>query len=95
LLEKLSKIFGIRGCYAVHRELLRIAQGVTHNREEAEEAVQEAFFKAYQRLDQFQESAKFSTWLIRIVLNEALVKLRKKRTAREESVRQWPAERRR
>jgi len=66
--------------------LLRIAQGVTHNREEAEDAVQEAFLKAYQRLDQFQESAKFSTWLIRIVLNEALMKLRKQRTAREESV---------
>ena len=42
------------------RKLLRIAQGVTHNREEAEDAVQEAFFKAYQRLDQFQENAKFS-----------------------------------
>jgi RNA polymerase sigma-70 factor (ECF subfamily) len=68
------------------RKLLRIAQSVTHNREEAEDAVQETFFKVYQRLDQFQESAKFSTWLIRIVLNEALMKLRKKRTAREESL---------
>jgi len=68
------------------RKLLRIAQGVTHNREEAEDAVQEAFFKAYQRLDQFQENAKFSTWLIRIVLNEALMKLRRRRTAREESL---------
>jgi RNA polymerase sigma-70 factor (ECF subfamily) len=68
------------------RKLLRIAQSITHNREEAEDAVQEAFFKAYQRLDQFQESAKFSTWLIRIVLNEALMKLRRQRTAREESL---------
>lgn len=68
------------------RKLLRIAQSVTHNREEAEDAVQEAFFKAYQRLHQFQESAKFSTWLIRIVLNEALTKLRRQRTAREESL---------
>ena len=68
------------------RKLLRIAQGVTHNREEAEDAVQEAFLKAYQRLDQFQESAKFSTWLIRIVLNEALMKVRRQRTAREESL---------
>lgn len=55
------------------RRLLRIAQSVTHNREDAEDAVQEALFKAYQKLDQFQESAKFSTWLIRIVLNESLV----------------------
>lgn len=68
------------------RKLLRIAQSVTHNREEAEDAVQEAFFKAYQRLHQFQASAKFSTWLIRIVLNEALTKLRRQRTAREESL---------
>jgi RNA polymerase sigma-70 factor (ECF subfamily) len=68
------------------RKLLRIAQSVTHNREEAEDAVQEAFFKAYQKLDQFHESAKFSTWMIRIVLNEALMKLRKQRTAREESL---------
>jgi RNA polymerase sigma-70 factor (ECF subfamily) len=68
------------------RKLLRIAQSITHNREEAEDAVQEAFFKAYQRLDQFQESATFSTWLIRIVLNEAFMKLRRQRTAREESL---------
>jgi len=67
-------------------KLLRIAQSVTHNREEAEDAVQEAFFKAYRRLDQFQASAKFSTWLIRIVLNEALMKLRKQHTGREESL---------
>ena len=35
-------------------KLLRIAQNVTHNSEDAEEAVQEAFFKAYRKLDQFQ-----------------------------------------
>ena len=51
-------------------KLLRIAQNIMHNREDAEDAVQEAFFKAYKRLGQFQESAEFSTWLIRIVLNE-------------------------
>jgi RNA polymerase sigma-70 factor, ECF subfamily len=67
-------------------KMLRIAQSVTHNREDAEDAVQEAFFKAYQKLDQFQENAKFSTWMTRIVLNEALTKLRKQRTAREESL---------
>jgi RNA polymerase sigma-70 factor (ECF subfamily) len=68
------------------RKFLRIAQSVTHNREEAEDAVQEAFFKAYQKLDQFHENAKFSTWMIRIVLNEALMKLRKQRRVREESL---------
>jgi RNA polymerase sigma-70 factor (ECF subfamily) len=65
------------------RKLMRIAHSVTHNREEAEDAVQEAFLKAYQRLGQFQENAKFSTWLVRIVLNESLIRLRKQRSNRE------------
>jgi RNA polymerase sigma-70 factor (ECF subfamily) len=65
------------------RKLMRIAQSVTRNREEAEDAVQEAFLKAYQRLGQFQENAKFSTWLIRIALNESLIRLRKQRSNRE------------
>src|SRR5215813_11089546 len=57
--------------------LLRIAFHVTHNREDAEEAVQDAFLKAYTNLDQFEETASFSTWLTRIVVNESLIKLRK------------------
>jgi RNA polymerase sigma-70 factor, ECF subfamily len=63
------------------RRMLRIAQNLTHNREDAEDAVQEAFLKAFQHLEQFRESAKFSTWLIRITLNESLLKLRKQRVA--------------
>jgi RNA polymerase sigma factor (sigma-70 family) len=65
------------------RRLLRIAQNLTHNREDSEDAVQEAFLKAFQHLEQFRESAKFSTWLIRIALNESLLKLRKQRVASE------------
>jgi RNA polymerase sigma-70 factor (ECF subfamily) len=67
------------------RKLLRIAQSVTHNPEDAEEAVQETFFKAYQKLDQFQGHAKFSTWLVRITVNESLMKLRKQRAILEHS----------
>ena len=67
-------------------KLLRIAQNVTHNSEDAEEAVQEAFFKAYQKLDQFQGHAKFSTWLTRITLNESLMKLRKQRATLKQLV---------
>jgi RNA polymerase sigma-70 factor, ECF subfamily len=67
-------------------KLLRIAQNVTHNTEDAEEAVQEALFKAYQKLDQFQGHAKFSTWLIRITLNESLMRLRKGHALLEHSV---------
>jgi RNA polymerase sigma-70 factor (ECF subfamily) len=63
------------------RKLFRIAQHVTHNREDAEDAVQEAFLKAFQHLGEFREDSKFSTWLIRITLNQSLMKLRKQQRA--------------
>jgi RNA polymerase sigma-70 factor, ECF subfamily len=66
------------------RKLLRIAQHVTHNREDSEDAVQEAFLKAFQHLGEFREDSKVSTWLVRITLNQSLLKLRKqRRTIRE------------
>ena len=68
------------------RRLLRISQHVTHNREDSQDAVQEAFLKAYQNLDQFREDSQFSTWLIRITVNQSLMKLRKQRTVREVSL---------
>ena len=68
------------------RKLLRIAQHLTHNREAAQDVVQEAFLKAFQHLGQFRENSKFSTWLIRITLNQSLMKLRKLRITREVSI---------
>ena len=68
------------------RRLLSIAQHVTHNREDAQDAVQEAFLKVFRKLTQFQESSQFSTWLIRITVNESLMKLRKQRSTREVSI---------
>src|SRR5260370_3956145 len=68
------------------RKLLRIAQSVTHNREDWQDAVQEAFLKAYQHLADFQEACQFSTWLIRITVNQSLMKLRKQRSMREVSL---------
>jgi RNA polymerase sigma-70 factor, ECF subfamily len=67
-------------------KLLRIAQHVTHNREDAQDAVQEAFLKAFRKLEQFQENSQFSTWLFRITVNESLMKLRKQRRQREVSI---------
>lgn len=64
-------------------KLFRIAQYLLHNREDAEDAVQEAFLKAFRHLDQFREEAKFSTWLTRIAMNQALMVLRKRRSKRE------------
>ena len=68
------------------RKLYRIAQGITHNNEDAEEVVQTAFFKAYQNLDRFQGNARFSTWLIRIAMNESFMKLRKQVSKKEQSL---------
>jgi RNA polymerase sigma-70 factor (ECF subfamily) len=68
------------------RKLLRIAQNVIHNREDSEDAVQEAFFKAFQNLAQFREDSQFSTWLISITVNQSLMKLRKQRATREVSL---------
>jgi RNA polymerase sigma-70 factor (ECF subfamily) len=65
------------------RKLFRIAQHVTHNREDAQDAVQEAFLKAFRKISQFQENARFATWLTRITINESLMRLRKQRTIRE------------
>lgn len=48
-------------------------------REDAEEAVQEAFVRAFTRIDQFNRESKFSTWLYRIAFNSAISDARKKR----------------
>src|ERR1700740_2247459 len=64
------------------RNVFRIAQHITQNREDAEDVVQDAFLKAYSNLDQFQGQSKFYTWLVRIAVNEALMKLRRRRPER-------------
>src|SRR5512132_1776925 len=64
------------------RNVFRIAQHITQNREDAEDVVQDAFLKAYQNLGQFQEQSKFYTWLVRIAVNEALMRLRRRRPER-------------
>src|SRR6201998_732334 len=68
------------------RRLLRISQTVTHNREDSEDAVQEALLKAFQNLADFREDSQFSTWLIRITVNQSLMKVRKQRTRKEVSL---------
>jgi RNA polymerase sigma-70 factor, ECF subfamily len=68
------------------QRLFRIAQSVTHNREDSQDAVQEAFLKAYQNLAAFREDSQFSTWLFRITVNQSLMKLRKQRAAKEASL---------
>ena len=64
------------------RRVFRVALAVLGNVEDAEEAMQDAFIKAYRHLDQFRGESRFTTWLTRIAVNEAL----QKRQARRESV---------
>ncbi|MBM6581740.1 RNA polymerase sigma factor [Microvirga sp. BT689] len=62
-----------------NRRLYRVARGVLHDDAEAEDVVQEAYVRAFTHLDGFRGEAKLSTWLTRIVLNEALGRLRRRR----------------
>jgi len=61
------------------RKIFRLAMNITQNTEDAEDVLQETFLKAYQHLDGFQRNSKFYTWIVRIAVNEALMKLRKRR----------------
>jgi len=64
------------------RRILRLAKRITQNDEDAEDVLQDAFLKAYENLDRFQGNSKFYTWLVRIAVNEALMKLRKRKSSR-------------
>ena len=68
------------------RHIYRLALNITHNREDAEDVLQESFLKAYSHLDQFQGNSRFYTWLVRIAVNEALMKLRKRHADKSVSV---------
>jgi RNA polymerase sigma-70 factor, ECF subfamily len=61
------------------RKIFRLTMNITRNREDAEDAMQDAFLKAYSHLNSFQEDSRFYTWLVRIAANEALMRLRKRR----------------
>ncbi|HEY4949555.1 MAG TPA: sigma-70 family RNA polymerase sigma factor [Candidatus Acidoferrales bacterium] len=61
------------------RKIFRLAQNITQNKEDAEDVMQEAFLKSYQHLSEFQGNSRFYTWLVRIAVNQALMKLRKRR----------------
>src|ERR1700676_4443784 len=68
------------------RQIFRIAQHITQNKEDAQDVVQDAFLKEYEKLDQFQGNSKFYTLLGRIAVNESLMRLRKRRTGKMVSI---------
>jgi RNA polymerase sigma-70 factor, ECF subfamily len=61
------------------RKIYRLAKHITQNDEDAEDVLQESFLKAYEHLDNFQGNSKFYTWIVRIAVNESLMKLRKRK----------------
>jgi RNA polymerase sigma-70 factor (ECF subfamily) len=62
-----------------NRRLYRLARGILNDEHEAEDAVQEGYVRAFAHLGSFKGEASLSTWLARIVANEALGRLRRKR----------------
>lgn len=64
------------------RRVFRMAKQITQNDDDASDVLQETFLKAYTHLEDFQGNSKFYTWLVRIAVNEALMKLRKRRSDR-------------
>ncbi|HEY3786100.1 MAG TPA: RNA polymerase sigma factor [Steroidobacteraceae bacterium] len=67
-----------------NRRLYRLARATLHNQAEAQDALQEAYLRAYRSIEQFRGEAALSTWLTRLVLNECLGRLR--RDARRHNV---------
>src|SRR5216684_7140102 len=67
------------------RSIFRVAYRMTGNEQDAEEVVQDAFLRAYRRLDRFESRANFGTWLYRIAVNCSLDLLRKRRPHEEHS----------
>ncbi len=78
-----------RGAFATlmrryNRRLYRVARATLHDEAEAQDALQEAYLRAYRSIEQFRGEAALSTWLTRLVLNECLARLR--RDARRQNV---------
>jgi len=63
-------------------KIYRLARNITQSNEDAEDVLQETFLKAYSHLDGFQRNSKFYTWIVRIAVNESLMKLRRRKSDR-------------
>jgi RNA polymerase sigma-70 factor (ECF subfamily) len=61
------------------KKIFRVTMNITRNQQDAEDAMQDAFLKAYSHLKDFSGDSRFYTWLVRIAANEALMRLRKRR----------------
>ena len=66
--------------------LLGLARRIVGNDEDARDVIQDALLSAFRSIDRFQGDARLGTWLHRIVVNTALMKLRRRRRKPEESI---------
>ena len=71
------------GSYEAFEELVNLGLNLTGNAEDAEDMLQETFLKAYEHLPNFREDSRFYTWIVRIAINQGLMKLRKRRSSKE------------
>jgi len=89
LIEQFTK-----GCIGSYEELIsryetkvhNLAMRLTRNSEDAEEVLQDVFMTVYRKIEGFEGKAKFSSWLYRITVNAAFMKLRKRRQDKTVSV---------
>jgi RNA polymerase sigma-70 factor (ECF subfamily) len=77
-----SEAFGAL-CQPLGRKLIQSAHRITRNREDAEDAVQDALLRAFVHMGDFEGRSSFGTWLTSITVNSALMILRKKRASPE------------
>jgi len=67
-------------------KILAVSRRILRNREDAEDNAQSTFMKAYSNCDQFHGRSQFSTWLVRVAINEALMRLRRRNASKEVSL---------
>lgn len=65
------------------KKIYRLGLNLTGNPEDAEDILQETFLKAFEHLSDFREDSRFYTWIVRIAINQGLMKLRKRRGSKE------------
>ncbi len=71
-----------------NQRLYRVARSILRDDAEAEDVMQQAYVNAYTHLGQFADRARFSTWLTRIAVYEALGRLRRRKRVREVDVKE-------
>jgi RNA polymerase sigma-70 factor (ECF subfamily) len=76
-----------------NQRLYRVLRGYLKDEAEIQDAMQNAYLKAFDKLFQFQGTSSFSTWLIRIGINEALLRLKDLKKAKVVSINSLPTER--